>query len=75
MLLAIFGLTGQFKREYKYTVGEKLKQEALDLLTLIYRANSRMTTVRYIPAAKKLGQLVTLYIAWLFLIAVFRHRM
>ena len=24
-LLAIFALTGQFKREYKYTVGEQLK--------------------------------------------------
>ncbi len=36
LLLAIFALTGQFKREYKYTVGEKLKQETLDLLTLIY---------------------------------------
>jgi hypothetical protein len=41
MLLEIFQLCRGFSREYKFTVGESLKKEAIDLLTLIFRANSR----------------------------------
>jgi len=41
LLLAIFQFTKDFNREYKYTVGECLKKETIELLTLIYRANSR----------------------------------
>ena len=62
LLLAIFGLTGQFKREYKYTVGEKLKQEALDLLTLIYRANSRMDRVALLQEARERIEIIRLFL-------------
>ena len=41
LLLAIFQFTKSFSKEYKYTVGESLKKETIDLITLIYRANSR----------------------------------
>ena len=41
MLLEIFQLCRGFSREYKFTVGESLKKETIDLLTLIFRANSR----------------------------------
>ncbi|HOE39015.1 MAG TPA: four helix bundle protein [Bacteroidales bacterium] len=41
LLLAIFKFTKDFSKEYKYTVGESLKKETIELLTLIYRANSR----------------------------------
>jgi hypothetical protein len=40
MLLEIFQLCRGFSREYKFTVGESLKKETIDLLTLIFRANS-----------------------------------
>ena len=39
MLLGIFRFTKDFGKEYKYTVGESLKKETIELLTLIYRAN------------------------------------
>jgi hypothetical protein len=39
LLLAIFCFTKDFGKEYKYTVGESLKNETIALLTLIYRAN------------------------------------
>lgn len=39
LLLAIFRFTKDFGKEYKYTVGESLKKETIELLTLIYRAN------------------------------------
>jgi sensor domain CHASE-containing protein len=41
LLLAIFQFTKEFSKEYKYTVGESLKKETIELLTLIYRANTR----------------------------------
>lgn len=39
LLLAIFRFTKDFSKEYKYTVGENLKKETMELLTLKYRAN------------------------------------
>jgi len=41
LLLSIFMFTREFKREFKYTIGESLKKETIELLTLIYRTNSR----------------------------------
>jgi hypothetical protein len=41
LLLEIFRFTKEFNREFKYTVGESLKNETLELITLIYRANSK----------------------------------
>ena len=41
LLLEIFQFTKDFGKEYKYTVGESLKKQMVDLLTLIFRANSR----------------------------------
>jgi hypothetical protein len=42
LLLEIFKFTKNFTKEYKYTVGESLKKEMLELITLIYRANSKI---------------------------------
>jgi len=42
LLLEIFRFTKEFNKEFKYTVGESLKKETLELITLIYRANSRV---------------------------------
>lgn len=39
LLIEIFKRTALFSREYKYTVGERLKNESLDLITNIYKAN------------------------------------
>jgi len=41
LLQEIFRFVKNFSKEYKYTVGESLKKETIDLLTLIFRANSR----------------------------------
>lgn len=42
LLLEIFRFTKDFSKEYKYTVGGSLKKETIELITLIYRANSRV---------------------------------
>ena len=41
LFLQIFHLTKNFTKEYKYTIGEKLKNEMLELLLNLYRANSQ----------------------------------
>jgi hypothetical protein len=41
LLIVIYKFTKDFTKEYKYTIGEKLKLETMELLTLIYKANSK----------------------------------
>lgn len=42
LLLVIFQFTKEFNREYKYSVGDSLKNETMGLLLSIYRANATM---------------------------------
>ncbi|MFO7613906.1 MAG: four helix bundle protein [Bacteroidales bacterium] len=53
LLLSIFHFTANFKREYKYTVGERLKNETLALIVLVYRANSSKEKVEVIQQARE----------------------
>ena len=39
LLIEIFKRTKLFSREYKYTIGERLKNESLELIINIYKAN------------------------------------
>lgn len=40
VLLRTMTATKSFPREYKYTLGQKIKDELIELVVLIYRANS-----------------------------------
>jgi len=42
LLVEIFRFTKDFSKEYKYTVGESIKKEILEMITNIYRANSNL---------------------------------
>ena len=51
LLLKVVKRTKDFPKEFKYTLGEKLKDELMELIVLIYRANSeedRVGTIRII---------------------------
>lgn len=39
LLIEIFKFTKEFKREYKYTIGESIRNEGMCMMTLLYRAN------------------------------------
>jgi len=39
LILKIFECTKDFSREYKYTLGQDMKRDALQLIRSIYRAN------------------------------------
>ena len=62
MLLSIFQFTRDFNREYKYTVGESLKKETIELLTLIYRANSKYQKVEILQTAREQIEVIRLLI-------------
>ena len=62
LLLGIFALTGQFKREFKYTVGERLRNETLDLLGLIQRANGRKDRREVLLEAREKVEVIRLFL-------------
>lgn len=62
MLLSIYDRTKLFTREHKYTLGEKLKNETLELLINIYKANKskQVTRMQYIDTARQNIEVVRL---------------
>lgn len=61
LLVIIFDFSRQFTREYKYTIGEKLKSETVDMITNIYRANSREEKKDLLQRARENVEVVRLY--------------
>ena len=62
LLLAIFLLTKNFSREYKYTIGEDLKKVAAEMILNIYRANSAMAKKEIIQKARENIEVIRLYV-------------
>lgn len=62
LLVSIFDLSRQFTREYKYTIGEKLKNETIEMITNIYRANSREEKKELLQRARENVEVIRLYL-------------
>jgi 23S rRNA-intervening sequence protein len=62
LLLAIFGFTKDFSKDYKYTVGESIKKETIALLTLIYRANLKQDKNEVLQEARERIEVIRLFI-------------
>ena len=60
LFVRIFEFTKQFNKEYKYTLGEKLKNETLELITNIYRANSRKKKFAVLETARENTEVIRL---------------
>ena len=61
LLVDIFEVTRHFTREYKYTLGESIKKEAIEMITNIYRANSSYDKRDKIQAARENIEVIRLY--------------
>ncbi len=48
ILLRTMTATKDFPREYKYTLGQKIKDELIQIVILIYRANSAKDKLQHI---------------------------
>ena len=62
LLLEIFRFTKDFRKEFKYTIGESLKKETVELITLIYRANSRRDKNETLQTAREHIEVIRLFI-------------
>ena len=62
LLLEIFVFTKNFSKEYKYTIGEKLKNETVELITCIYRANSTCSKQEKIQKAREHVEVIRLFL-------------
>ena len=62
LLLEIFRFTKDFTKEYKYTLGESLKKETLELITLIYRANSKTDKRETLQSEREKIEVIRLFI-------------
>ena len=61
LLLEIFKAVKDFQREYKFTIGESLKTEAVEMIKHIYRANSSYRKKRYILLAQENIETIRLF--------------
>jgi hypothetical protein len=61
-MLEIFRFVKNFNKEYKYTVGESLKKETMDLLKLIFRANTKEDKYETLHSAREKIEVIRLII-------------
>ena len=62
LVLALFNISKNFKKEFKYTIGESLKKEAIETITNIYRANIVENKVPHLTKARENIEVIRLYI-------------
>lgn len=64
LLIQTYKRTAVFSREYKYTIGERLKNETTDMLINIYKANKskKETRQQYIDGARQNVEVVRLLV-------------
>ena len=62
LLIEIYKMTSGLSREYKYTLGEKLKNETLELLIQIYKANLSREKEAHIDKCREKTEVVRLLI-------------
>ncbi|HPF94389.1 MAG TPA: four helix bundle protein [Tenuifilaceae bacterium] len=62
LLLQVFGMVHNLSKEYKYSLGEKIKNEITELLSNIYRANRSTQKNQHLEEARENLELVRLYI-------------
>ena len=53
LIIDLFKTIKDFNREYKYTLGENIKKEAIEMVTNIYRANASFDKKVYIEKARE----------------------
>ncbi len=62
LLVDLFRFVKDFSREYKFTLGESIKNEAIEMIRNIYRANSSADKGPLIRAARENAETIRLYL-------------
>ncbi len=66
LLIIVFKLVKNFQKEYKYTIGERLKNEAIEMVIQIFRANVSREKYQHLLKARESVELVRLMIRVLY---------
>jgi hypothetical protein len=61
LLIEIFQSVKDFNREYKYTLGENIKREAIEMITEIYRANSSFVKKPHIQKTREKIEVIRMF--------------
>lgn len=61
-LIQTFGIVKEFPKEYKYTLGDKIKNETVELIANVYRANTQKEKGDIIQRARENTEILRLYI-------------
>lgn len=62
LLLDLMHTTKDYPREFKYSLGEKIQKDIVDLLVCIYKANSAKEKTEYIMQILEYTQFIGLYL-------------
>ena len=62
LVLALFENTNNFAREYKYTIGQELKDEGLALIKNVYRANKAQDKISALDGARENVEVIRLLV-------------
>ncbi len=62
LLVELFRFTKDFSREYKYTIGESIKKEVLEMIRNIYRANSAQSKKDILQSARENMETIRLFL-------------
>ena len=62
LLVELFRFTKDFSREYKYTLGESIKKEIIEMIRNIYRANSSYSKGTIIQSARENVETIRLFL-------------
>ena len=63
LLLIVFDVTKNFEKQYKYTLWDKIKNEIIDLITSVYRANNSFESrLKNIKKSREQIEVLRLYI-------------
>ena len=62
LLVELFRFTKDFTREYKFTLGESIKKEVIEMIRNIYRANSSFSKQTIIQSARENIETIRLYL-------------
>ena len=63
LLVEIFSFVKTFSKEYKYTIGEEIKKEAMSIIRMVYRANSSIQNRKeYLIEARTHVETLRLYL-------------
>lgn len=63
LLLIVFDITKSFEKQYKYTLWDKIKNEIIDLISSVYRANNSFESrLKNIKKSREQIEVLRLYI-------------